>query len=328
MATHNQCSPELYPKRGGNNKFPAPKNKENKAKLTTKRFLVLFMSFSKLSIKAKLSFKLKTLIIFVEDTLKMILEYKGSQIFYTDEGQGDSIILLHGFLENSSMWQSIAPHIITSNRIICIDLLGHGQTGCVGYIHSMEVMADAVKFVIDELKIETCTLIGHSMGGYVALAFSEKYPSFINGLCLMNSSALEDNAEQKINRGRAIEVVKKNHQTFVSLSIANLFAADNRERFAKDIELIKQEALKTPLQGIIAALEGMKMRLNRQHILQNTKFKKMMVVGRKDPVLDYESLLDQVLNTAVEFIEFPDGHMSHIENTNELTYKLLHFIEK
>ncbi|WP_033959380.1 alpha/beta fold hydrolase [Psychroserpens jangbogonensis] len=258
----------------------------------------------------------------------MILEYKGSQIFYTDEGQGDPIVLLHGFLENSTMWQSLLPYLTASCRVICIDLLGHGQTECLGYIHTMEDMAEAVKTVIDELKIESCTLIGHSMGGYVSLAFSEKHSGLINGLCLMNSSALEDNAERKTNRDRAIEAVKTNHKTFVSMSIANLFAPDNRERFAKDIELVKLEALKTPLQGIIAALEGMKIRPNREFILQNTTFKKMMIIGREDPVLEYNTLINQTYDSNVEIVEFPDGHMSHIENMNELTYKIKRFIEK
>ena len=258
----------------------------------------------------------------------MILDYKGSQIFYSDEGQGDPIVLLHGFLENSMMWQSLVPHLIKSNRVICIDLLGHGQTGCIGYIHKMEVMADAVKAVLDALKIETCTLIGHSMGGYVALALAENYPELVNGLCLMNSTALDDNADRKTNRDRAIEAVKKNHKIFVNMSIANLFAPNNRERFAKEINLIKTEALKTPLQGIVAALEGMKIRPNREPILQHALFKKMIVIGRKDPVLEYDTLINQAHRSTMEIVEFPDGHMSYIENTKELTYKLLQFIEK
>jgi pimeloyl-ACP methyl ester carboxylesterase len=273
-------------------------------------------------------FKLKTLIIFVEYTLIMIVEYKGCQIFYSDEGWGSPVVLLHGFLENSTMWDSLLPHLILSNRVICIDLLGHGQTGCIGYVHTMEAMADAVKAVIDVLKITTFKLIGHSMGGYVALALADKYPKLIDGLCLMNSTALEDNAERKINRDRAIEAVKKNHKTFIGLSITNLFAPDNRLSLAKAIELVKNEALKTPVQGIVAALEGMKIRPNREHILKSQTFKIMMIIGRKDPVLEYDTLIKQTQNTTVEVVEFPDGHMSHIENTYEFTYKILHFIEK
>ena len=258
----------------------------------------------------------------------MILEYKESQIFYTVEGQGDSIVLLHGFLENSSMWTNIKPKLLKNHSVVCIDLLGHGQTGCIGYIHTMEAMSEAVKTIIEKLKIESFTVIGHSMGGYVALALAEKFPTLINGLCLMNSTGLADNGQRKINRDRAIEAVKKNHKTFVGMSIANLFAPDNREQFAIEIEMTKQEALKTSLQGIIAALEGMKIRPNREFILQNTIFKKMMIIGRKDPVIEYNTLMNHAQNTNAEIVEFPDGHMSHIENMNELTYKIIRFIEK
>ena len=257
----------------------------------------------------------------------MILEYKESQIFYTDEGQGEAVVLLHGFLENSTMWQSLIPHLIPTHRIICIDLLGHGQTGCLGYIHSMEDMAEGIKAVTDELHLKNFMLIGHSMGGYVALAFTEAYQDYVKGLCLMNSTALDDNNERKANRDRAIEAVKKNHKTFVKMSIANLFAPDNRERFANEIELVKQEALKTPVQGIIAALEGMKIRPNREFLLQNTKFKKLMILGRKDTVLEYNTLVNQSYDSTVEIVVFPDGHMSHIENKKELAYKIIRFIE-
>ena len=106
----------------------------------------------------------------------MILEHKGINIFYTDEGKGEAIVLLHGFLENSSMWQYLIPDLVEKNRVITIDLIGHGQTGCLGYIHTMEMMAEAVNKVISFLKIDKSVFIGHSMGGYVALAFIELYP--------------------------------------------------------------------------------------------------------------------------------------------------------
>lgn len=259
----------------------------------------------------------------------MILDYKDIPVFYTDEGQGQAIVLLHGFLENSSMWRDLKPQLVKhSCRVICIDLLGHGQTGCLGYIHTMDDMADVIYAVLNELNIKTCKIIGHSMGGYVTLALADKYPDLIKGFCLMNSSASDDNKEKKKNRDRAIEAVKQNHKTFIRLSISNLFAPDNREKLIDEIESVRSEALKTPLQGIIAALEGMKIRPNREHILQNKDFHKTIIIGRKDPVLEYDTLKKQTLDTNVKIIEFPDGHMSHIENKKEFTYKIIRVIEK
>lgn len=258
----------------------------------------------------------------------MIFNFKDIPVFYSDEGQGKTILLLHGFLENSSMWKDIAPEFTKDHRVIAIDLLGHGQTGCLGYIHSMELMAEVVEAVLNHLKIETFTVIGHSMGGYVALALAEKSSKNIHGLCLMNSTAQPDSDERKANRDRAIAAVKQNHRAFVSMSVSNLFAPYNRELLAKEIEHTKQEALKTPLQGIIAALEGMKIRKDRTQLLRQSTFNKLLIIGKKDPVLDYQVLLNHAEETGIEIIEFSDGHMSHIENKKELTYKIKHFIEK
>lgn len=257
----------------------------------------------------------------------MTLEYKGIHINYLDEGEGKPIILLHGFLENSTMWKNLTPHLLKNNRVICIDLLGHGQTECIGYVHTMEDMADAVNAVLIKLNIKESTLIGHSMGGYVALAYAELNSEKINGLCLMNSTAQEDSKERKLNRDRAITAVKHNYKTFVSMAVVNLFAIDNQTRLSKEIEDVKTEALNTPLQGIIAALEGMKIRKDRTHILIENGFKKMLIVGKKDHILNPKTLKEQTKNTDVQIVEFSDGHMSHIENKEELSYIIMHFIE-
>jgi pimeloyl-ACP methyl ester carboxylesterase len=258
----------------------------------------------------------------------MYLKHKGINVFYTNHGEGNTVVLLHGFLENVSMWQPFIGPLSKKNRVISIDLLGHGKTGCLGYIHTMEDMADAVEAVLKHLKINQSLFIGHSMGGYVALAFAEKYPDAINGLCLMNSTANEDTLEKKENRDRAILAVKQNHNTFIRIAITNLFRPKNRTLFSDKIKTVIQEAQLTPLQGIIAALEGMKIRKNRMVLLQNTPFKKMLIIGKKDPVLDYESLKNQIQRLNVDCVEFPDGHMSHIENKDEFLHEIMHFIEK
>ncbi|CAH8284425.1 pimeloyl-ACP methyl ester carboxylesterase [Mariniflexile fucanivorans] len=257
----------------------------------------------------------------------MTLQHKGITVFYTDEGQGNPVVFLHGFLENSTMWQAFIPELTKKNRVICIDLLGHGKTECLGYIHTMELMAEVVEAVLNQLKITKSTLIGHSMGGYVALAFAEKNPKNLKGLCLMNSTSLPDTEEKKRNRDRAIIAVKQNYKTFVRIAVNNLFRPKNRIVFADKIKDVVNEALKTPLQGIVAALEGMKIRKDRQHLLQSPTFKKMMIISKKDPALDYKTLIAQAKNTDVKKVEFPDGHMSHIENQDDFLIEIMHFIE-
>ncbi|AWG24329.1 alpha/beta fold hydrolase [Flavobacterium kingsejongi] len=255
------------------------------------------------------------------------LLFKNTTIHYTDQGKGTAIVLLHGFLENRGMWDYYVSELSKKNRVITIDLLGHGQTESLGYIHSMEDNADVVHSILSELRIRKAILAGHSMGGYVALAFADLYPDTVKGIILINSTSRADSDERKINRDRAIKAVKQNYSNFVRLAIANLFSEDNRKRLASEIEIVKQEALKTPLQGIVATLEGMKTRKDREVILHFAPFPILLVLGKKDPVLNYEESIEQLENTSVKLLSFPDGHMSPIENRDALLEHLIAFIK-
>lgn len=256
----------------------------------------------------------------------MILEYKGIPIFYEDEGKGSAIVLLHGFLENSSMWKNVKKTLIKSSRIISIDLLGHGQTGCLGYVHTMEEMAEAVNEVLKSLRVRRVVFIGHSMGGYVSLAFAEKYPKKVKGICLMNSTAKEDSDERREIRTRANKMAQNNYENMVKISISNLFQPENLEVYKKEVQEIKQEALRTPLQGYMAAQEGMKIRSNREFILRKKNFLSLYIIGKNDPILNAESVLSEAKQNHSLSQVLDGGHMSHIENTQELKKVLTYFI--
>lgn len=254
--------------------------------------------------------------------------FKKTAISFSDIGKGTAVVLLHGFLENKTMWRELVPSLAEKNRVISIDLLGHGETDCLGYIHSMEENAEIVNAILSHLRIRKAIFIGHSMGGYVALAFAELHINKVKGLVLLNSTALEDSVERKINRDRAIKAVKQNYINFVRMSIANLFSENNRDRLENEIENVKLEALKTPLQGIVASLEGMKIRKDRQFILKETDFPKLLILGEKDGVLLYKDNASQIEATNTELISLPDGHMSHIENKVELEKVIASFLRK
>ena len=256
------------------------------------------------------------------------LLYKNTKISYTDEGKGTVIVLLHGFLENKTMWKEFVPVLAKKYRVITIDLLGHGDTECLGYVHAMEDHADMIYALLISLKIRKSIFIGHSMGGYIALAFAEIYPENVKGLMLLNSTSRADSDERKVNRERAIIAVKHDYTTFVRMAIANLFSENNREKMAAEIEEVKIEALKTPLQGIIAALEGMKIRKDREVLLHFAPYPILMVLGKNDSVLNYVESIDQIENTKAQLVTFPDGHMSHIENTTKLIKVMQDFLKK
>lgn len=257
----------------------------------------------------------------------MIIEHKGIQVYYTEQGYGEPIILLHGFLENSTMWKEITPNLSKTHRVISIDLLGHGKTGCLGYIHSMELMAETVEAVLDYLNIKKSIFIGHSMGGYVALAFAEKKPQALNGICLINSTFLPDDKERQALRTRASNMAKTNFKSLVSMSFTNLFSPESKTRYQNQLKLALNEALKTPVQGYIAASEGMKIRKDRTDLFKSLSCKKLFVLGQKDPIMNVVLLKELLKDSDVEIVELSEGHMSYIENLTELTYKLVQFVE-
>ena len=143
----------------------------------------------------------------------------------------------------------------------------------------------------------------------------------------MNSSALPDSEERKENRDRAVKAVKYKSEIFVKMAIPNLFAEYNREKFNDEINQVTQEALQISTRAIVAALEGLKNRSDYTYLYNTLKIPIQMIIGKKDPALDYESLIDQTKGKNIHLVEFPDGHMSHFENKNELLNALKLFIK-
>ena len=255
------------------------------------------------------------------------LTFKNANISFSDQGKGNAVVLIHGFLENTSMWKNVVPEISKRNRVVTIDLLGHGKTDCLGYIHTMELFAETIAAVLKELRIRKCILVGHSLGGYIALAFAEKHPQKVKGLCLMNATSNEDTSERKALRVRANKMITSNFRNMVRMSFANLFGPKSKTIFKKEIELAVFEALQTPMQGYIAAQEGMQLRANRNHVLTENSFKKLLIIGKKDPVLDFETSLNEAKKTNSAIVVFQNGHMPHIENKLALNDALKEFMK-
>lgn len=245
---------------------------------------------------------------------------------FSDEGKGSAIVLVHGFLENRFMWNEITKELTKTHRVIRIDLLGHGETPCLGYVHSMELIADAVHAVLRSLRLRKVTLIGHSMGGYVSLAFAEKYSKMVKAICLMNSTAQADSIERNELRARANKMVQSNFVNMVRMSVANLFKPESLVLFPDQVKWVKEEALKTPVQGYIACMEGMRIRPNRVVVLKSIE-KVFYVIGKHDPVIDSHSIIEEAESLGANYVVLEGGHMSHIENKNELIDSLRNFVK-
>jgi pimeloyl-ACP methyl ester carboxylesterase len=257
-------------------------------------------------------------------------KYRQTEIAFTDVGKGRAVVFLHGFLGSSEIWQGLTADLKKSYRVICIDLPGHGKTPCIGYAHSMDRMARSVKAVMDSLRLKKYVMVGHSMGGYVALAFADLYPDNLKGLCLFHSSAYPDSDEKKVDRQRAIEVVKANKNIYTKTTIQNLFAKKNLKYLKEEIAFALGIARKTSQQGIVAALIGMKDRPARDLILGLVHYPIMMVIGEHDNVLAPAPLFEQaelIKQPTVLYLEH-DGHFGFLESPKLSAKEMRKFLRR
>ena len=256
----------------------------------------------------------------------MKLNYHNTELFYKVSGKGSAMVLLHGFLESSTMWKDIAPIMSKKYRVVTIDLPGHGKSGVLSEIHTMEDMAKAVRAVLTQLNIKEAHFVGHSMGGYVALAYTELFQPEVASLTLLNSTPAEDSVERKENRARALVVYEKNPQAFISMAVTNLFAESSQKEYASEIEALKKEASQFPIEGITAAIKGMKDRKDRTSVLKQFSKKKFMLCATEDQIVPFEVAAISAKFCETTLKKVPGGHMSHIEQQGEIV-KLLHFVE-
>jgi len=257
----------------------------------------------------------------------MKMMFNNKKISYRETGKGKTIALLHGFLENKNIWNGMVEELSRDFHVVTIDLPGHGESEVLEPIHEMGAMASVVKEILESMKVEKCMLVGHSMGGYASLAFAELFPQMVEGLVLFHSQAAADDEEGKRNRERTVKVVEENRSGFISNFIPDLFAPGNAEKFEEEVNVLKQEALKTPKEGIIAALKGMKERSSKLELLERTEAPVLFIGGKQDLRIPTEKLLKQAALPAHSEVMLLEntGHMGFVENKEKTLEAIHHF---
>ena len=259
------------------------------------------------------------------------VKFREANLRFRDEGRGDVVVLLHGYLESLEIWGAFAEELAVYYRVISVDLPGHGRSGEYTQVDTMAVMADAVKHVLDYLNIGRAVIIGHSMGGYATLAFAEIFPETTIGFCLFHSHALADSEDKKLNRDREIELVREGRKMqIIDVNIPKAFADDNLQRFTKEIDLARKIAVATHDHGIICALEGMKSRPDRKRVLIESTVPVMIIAGRKDNYIPFE-ICEKHFNLAPKhyvLILENSGHMGFIEEKDKALDGILKFLKK
>lgn len=257
--------------------------------------------------------------------MKKYIHYKGKKIFYTDEGKGAAVVLLHGYLESSEVWHSFAEKLVPGYRVINIDLPGHGDSDIYGESHSMELIAEAVNGLLNGVGIAKSFLVGHSLGGYVALAFLEQFPEKLSGYSLFHSHPFADSYEALQKREREIKIVNAGKKFLMyPENIQRMFAEDNLKKFSAEIGRSKEIASRIPASGITAVLKGMMARPSRLALMEEGKVPCLWILGRKDNYLNCDAVQQKVKlpsNAKLAILE-NSGHLGFIEE-EERSLKLI-----
>lgn len=257
--------------------------------------------------------------------------FKDQPLSYYKWGSAGPILLfVHGFPEDGLVFEPLFSDFQQNYQCISIDLPGSGRSSYNPSLQSVEDFAESVFAVVQSEKIHKCFLFGHSMGGYISLAFAEKFPEFLLGLGLINSTAYPDSEQKKDNRRQSIQIMKKyGGLPFLKTVIPNLFSEDFK---SKNIGVIEQMLLKAENFQTLALQQYYSMmltRIDRRQILKDLAVPILFICGEKDNSFPITDIFEQVSLPSIAQVELiPEAaHMSFLEATDKVIGSIRSFIQ-
>lgn len=216
-------------------------------------------------------------------------------IFYSVIGSGQTLVFIHGFGEDSSIWENQIEYFKNDYQLIITDLRGSGQSEILlNEDLSIESMANDIKLILDAEEINSCVLLGHSMGGYITLAFAEMYPERVAGFGLIHSTSFADSEEKKIARKKGIEFIEQNGSSaFLRATIPNLYGDKFKAASEEIFNQLLEKSLSIKKETLIAYYEAMMIRRDRTFILKETKVPVLFFIGEEDKAVSPEDALYQ-----------------------------------
>ncbi|MBI1267501.1 MAG: alpha/beta fold hydrolase [Cryomorphaceae bacterium] len=234
--------------------------------------------------------------------------------FFRQNGAGTPILLLHGFMENNAMWMPLLP-ALKGRDVIVPDLPGHGSSPWDNSLLSMRFAANELVKLMADLKIDNFHVVGHSMGGYIAMEMLSQHPERVADVALFQSTSSNDSVERITMRNRAISAVLENKKLYIRGMISALFSPGRRMLYDADIENLIAHAAEMKAESIASALTGMRDRNNHLETAKKNRNRVSLFTGADDPrlslnemLLEHESIGYKMLLVAPKC-----GHMAHIE---------------
>jgi pimeloyl-ACP methyl ester carboxylesterase len=255
-------------------------------------------------------------------------QYHSSKIFYRIVGKGRPVILIHGFGEDGDIWQKQIEFLKDQFQLIIPDLPGSGKSELVKDA-DIETYSEIIKAIIVEEDIEICTMLGHSLGGYITLAFAEKYPGLLHSFGLVHSSAFADSEEKKAARLKAVEFIKKNGAyEFLKATIRGLFGEHWSKDHQPEIDALIEKSKSFTNEAVIQYYRAMISRPDRTHVLKTFPGPILFIIGRQDNAVPFQQSLQQCYlpwQSHVHIFRL-SAHMGMWEETDKADHAMRYFI--
>lgn len=258
------------------------------------------------------------------------LKIGDATVYVSDSEKGEKcVVLLHGYLESLRVWDDFVGLLTDKVRVVAIDIPGHGRSSNIAPVHTMELMADVVAGVLDALQIDKVTLVGHSMGGYISLAFCAAYAERLEGLVLLSSSPNPDTELKRENRRREIALVKAGKKDMLARVAPEAgFAEMNRDSLRRYINNLVEQVHITDDEGIVALLGGMIERKDQNEMLRRSRVRQLFIMGTHDGYIPVEAAQEFIAKNPQAKVAWLDksGHMGFIEEPEACASALLEFV--
>jgi pimeloyl-ACP methyl ester carboxylesterase len=251
--------------------------------------------------------------------MQVTFYHNNKNLNYTTQGNGMPVVLIHGLAEDHSIWDETAAELSSDYRLIIPDLPGSGFSE-LSELLSIDSMAEACKAILDKEDLGLCVLIGHSMGGYVALALAEKFPDMVMGLGLFHSTAYADDEDKIASRKKNISfILKHGTAAFMQQATPTLFSSKSKEERPEMISYLINKYSDFKDESLVAYQQAMIRRPDRSAVLENIVKPVLFIIGKEDKAIPFDLSMRQSHLPAVSFIDVLEhsGHMGMMEEFEE-----------
>lgn len=234
---------------------------------------------------------------------------------FNTSGKGkEMLVLLHGFMEDNTIWEDMEPFLSENFTLIKIDLPGHGKSEIIAEVQTMELMAEEVKRVTDYIGLEKFHLLGHSMGGYTSLAFADKFPEKLKSLTLFFSTFYGDDEEKRQTRIKSYRIIQEAFPNYVNAGIPNFFSKNELDELQDKVALAKSIALSTDNLGALACMKGMIERTDKKNVIDSLESTILVIAGKFDNAINVTKLFQGLPDRKnVKSYMLDCGHNGHWE---------------